>query len=132
MLAIWQKLIEDDSMTNPFAPATIIDEERGVFADGAIRRQAFFVHRKIEFTKPLECDLVYDGWWFRQVVKINGKTVWWRISWTTFYKQIEFNLPEEVDPKRSPCRIDIRFGQGLSIRRFQVTIAGQIAYDEIV
>jgi len=118
-------------MTNPFAPATIIDDERGVFADGAIRRQAFFVHRKIEFTKPLLFDLVYDGWWFRQVVKINGIAVWWRISWTTFYKSIEFNMPEQIDSNRSPVRIDIRFGQGLLIRRFQVTIAGQIAYDEI-
>jgi len=119
-------------MTNPFSPASIIEEERGVFADGAIRRQAFFVHRRIEFTKPIAFDFVYDGWWFRQVVKINGTAVWWRISWTTFYKTIEFELPEDVDQARSPVRIDIRFGQGLSIRRFQVTIAGQTAYDEIV
>jgi hypothetical protein len=119
-------------MTNPFAPASIIDEERGVFADGAVRRQAFFVHRSIEFTRPIAFDLVYDGWWFRQVVKINGTAVWWRISWTTFYKRIDFNLPKEVDSACSPVRIDIRFGQGLLIRRFQVSIAGQIVYDEIV
>lgn len=119
-------------MTNPFAPATIIDEERGVFADGAIRRSAFFVHRRIEFTKPLAFELLYDGWWFRQVVKVNDIAVWRRISWTTFYKQIEFRLPADVDPSGSLVRIDIRFAQGLSIRRFQVTIADRIAYDEIV
>jgi len=118
-------------MLNPFAPATILDDERGVFANSATRRRAMFVYRKIEFTEPFRGELVYDGWWFRQQVTINGMTTWWRVSWVSFHKLIEFNLPAEVDSRQSPVRIDIQFGRGLGIRRFQVTIGGIIAYDEI-
>lgn len=118
-------------MVNPFAPAAILDDERGVFGDGSIRRRAAFVYREIEFTEPFSGFLVYDGWWFRQRVSINGIGVWWRISWTSFHKRIDFRMPAEVDAKESPARIDICFGRGLGIRRFQVTIGGIIAYDEI-
>ncbi len=119
-------------MTNPFAPSTILPDERGVFADGAVRQQAGFVYRVIEFTHPFVGELVYDGWWFRQKVSINGRTLWWRISWVNFYKQIEFQLPPEIDVDERPLRIEIHFGRGLSIRRFQVSVAGMIVYDEIV
>jgi hypothetical protein len=118
-------------MTNPFAPTTNLPNERGVFADGATRRQAGFVYRVIEFTDPFVGELIYDGWWFRQQVSIDGRTLWRRISWARFYKQIDFHLPPEIDNAERPVRIDIQFGLGLSIRRFQVSVAGMIAYDEI-
>lgn len=118
-------------MTNPFAPAAILPDERGVFADGAVRRSGFFVHRCIRFSSPFVGDLVYDGWWFRQKVTVNGITLWWRISWVSFHKRIEFRLPAEIDPAEPPVRIVINFGRALSIRRFQVSVAGRIAYDEI-
>lgn len=60
-------------MTNPFAPTTNLPNERGVFADGATRRQASFVYRVIEFTSPFTGILVYNGWWFQQQVSINGQ-----------------------------------------------------------
>jgi hypothetical protein len=118
-------------MTNPFAPATIISDERGVFADGAVRRRAWFVYRVIEFSQPFVGELVYDGWWFRQKVMVDGITLWWRISWVSFHKQIDFRLPAEIDPDQRAVRIQIDFGRGLSIRRFQVSVDGMIAYDEI-
>ena len=119
-------------MTNPFAPTTILPDERGVFADGATRRQAGFVYRVIEFTDPFVGELIYDGWWFRQRVSINGQTLWWRISWVHFYKQIDCCLPPEIDAAQRPVRIEIHFGRGLSIHRFQVRVAGMIVYDEVV
>jgi hypothetical protein len=118
--------------SNPFAPRVMLEEERGVYADGASLRRSYFVHREIEFTRPIAAVLVYDGWWFRQQVSIDGIVVWRRISWTTFHNRIEFELPAEIDPNRTPVRIDIRFGPGLGIRRFQVTFGGLVAYDEIV
>ncbi len=118
-------------MTNPFAPTTILPNERGVFADGAVRKRAFFVYRAIDFSSPFVGELIYDGWWFRQKVSINGITLWWRVSWVSFHKQIEFHLPPQIDGSESAVRIDIHFGRGLGIRRFQVTVAGMIAYDEI-
>ena len=39
-------------------------------------------------------------------------------------------LPESVDPQRRPCRIDIVFSRGMAIRRFQVWIGDELAYDE--
>lgn len=119
-------------MTNPFAPTTSLPHERGIFADGAMRRQSGFVYRVIEFTAPFVGELIYDGWWFRQQVSINGQTLWRRISWIRFYRQIDFPLPPEIDAAQRPLRIEIQFGPGLSIRRFQVSIAGLIVYDEIV
>lgn len=118
-------------MTNPFAPTTNLPNERGVFADGATRRQASFVYRVIEFTSPFTGILVYNGWWFQQQVSINGQVLWRRISWVNFYKQIDFQLPCDIDPAERPLRIEIHFGLGLSIRRFQVSVAGVIVYDEI-
>jgi hypothetical protein len=117
---------------NPFAPSSILDEERGVFADGAVLRRAYFVHREIEFTRPLAGLLVYDGWWFRQRVTFNEHVLWSQISWVHFCDKIEFRLPAEIDPQTPRIRIDIRFGRGLAIRRFQVTVDGIVAYDEIV
>ncbi len=119
-------------MTNPFAPTVILPDERGVFADGATRLQAGFVYRVIEFTQPFAGVLIYDGWWFRQRVSIHGQTLWRRISWVSFYKQIDVDLPPEIDPEERSLRIEIHFGRGLSIRRFQVSVAGMIVYDEIV
>jgi hypothetical protein len=118
-------------MINPFAPATILPDERGVFADDAIRQRGFFVYRVIEFRAPFSGTLVYDGWWFRQKVSIDGITLWWRISWVNFHKQIDFRLPPEIDAAQRPVRIVINFGRSLSIRRFQVIVDGMIAYDEI-
>lgn len=116
---------------NPFAPCPILVEERGVFADGAVLRRAYFVHREIEFQTPLVGLLVYDGWWFRQAVSFNGQRLWSRITWVRFHDRIEFQLPAELDPSRPMVRIDIRFGRGLGIRRFQVTVDGIAVYDEI-
>ncbi len=119
-------------MTNPFAPTTNLPDERGVFADGATRREAGFVYRVIEFTAPFVGELIYDGWWFRQQVSLNGQVLWRRISWVSFYRQIDFHLPPEVDSAERLLRIEIQFGPGLSIRRFQISLAGMIVYDEIV
>lgn len=118
-------------MTNPFAPSTILPDDHGVFADGAFRRRASFVYREIAFTSPFSGLLIYDGWWFRQQISIDGICVWRRISWAVFHKRIEFALPAEVDPHRSLATIDIRFGHMLTIRRFQVAVGGRTVYDEI-
>jgi hypothetical protein len=64
-------------------------------------------------------------------VSVNGIALWRRISWVSFHKQIDFVLPPNIDPAERAVRIEIRFGRALRIRRFQVTIGGIIAYDEI-
>jgi len=116
---------------NPFDASRILEDEQGVFADGAKLVQRALLFRVIDFELPFQGRFVYDGWWFWQRVSIEGIRVWSKISWLRIERKVQFQLPKEVDALSPPCQIDIHFGPGLSIRRFQVTIAGVVAYDEI-
>ncbi len=118
-------------MDNPFAAAKILDDEKGVFADGAKRIRGMLVYRVIDFEIPFKGRFVYDGWWFWQRVTIAGIRVWSKVSWLRIERQVVFTLPAAVDSLQRQCRIDIHFGPSLTIRRFQVTVAGVVAYDEI-
>lgn len=118
-------------MINPFDASKILVDEKGVFADGATLKRRSLLFRVIDFEIPFHGRLVYDGWWFWQRVTLDGVRVWSKISWLRIEPRFEFRLPVELDPQQSVCRIDIIFGFGLSIRRFQVTVGGIIAYDEI-
>ena len=117
--------------TNPFQPTSNITEDRGVFADFAVRRRSAFLYRVIDFEQPFVGRLVYTGWWFRQAVYINGLPAWFRISWTKIHTSIAFPLPESVDTKKSLGQLEINFTRGLTIRRFRIWIDSKIVYDEI-
>lgn len=116
---------------NPFDPSRILVDERGVFGEGAKLVQRGLLRRVIDFETPFQGRLIYDGKWFRQIVEINGVVVWYRISWLRIHRKLEFQLPSSETGRLSPGRIDIDFGIGLSMRRFQVTIDGIVFYDEI-
>ncbi|MGV3483968.1 MAG: hypothetical protein ACO1RT_06085 [Planctomycetaceae bacterium] len=119
------------SVINPFDASRILVDEKGVFADDAKLVRGSFLFRVIDFEQPFKGRLVYDGWWFWQRVTIDGLRVWSQISWLRIERAIHFRLPAELDSQSRECRIDIQFGPGLRIRRFQVTVAGITAYDEI-
>jgi hypothetical protein len=116
---------------NPFDPSHILVDERGVFGDSAKLVQRGLLRRVIDFEQPFQGRLIYDGKWFRQKVEINGAPAWYRVSWLRIHRKLEFRLPAGLSDLPSQCRIDIDFGIGLSIRRFQVTIGGIVFYDEI-
>lgn len=116
--------------TNPFSVPSQISEDRGVFGN-AKRLRGGFLYRVIEFETPFPCRLVYDGWWFRQTVKLNGIRAWSQISWLNIERTVEFAAPSSVDPSSAPVKIEIDFGRTLFIRRFRVWIDGMIVYDEI-
>ena len=116
--------------SNPFTPSTIPTEERGVFGDSR-RLRSGFLYRVIEVDRPLRCRVVYDGWWFRQKIEVDGEITWFQISWLTIRRHIEFKIPAFIDPNRPDARIEIDFGRSLMIRRFRLWIGGEIAYDEI-
>ena len=118
-------------MVNPFEPSQALTQEKGVFADGAKLIRRTLLYRSIEFTLPFAGKLVYDGWWFWQRVTINGDLVWSKISWLRIEPSITFQLSDSIDPKASVAQIEIQFGPGLLIRRFQVIVNGVVAYDEI-
>lgn len=117
------------SMSNPFA-SSIVSDQRGVFGDSR-RIRAGFLYRVIQIDAPVSCQLVYDGWWFRQKIEIDGQRAWFQISWLTIRRHIEFTIPASVDPRQPAAVIEIEFGRSLGIRRFRVWIDGQIAYDEV-
>jgi hypothetical protein len=115
---------------NPFAVTNLPPSERGVFGD-ARRIRSSFLYRVIELGSPSYCRIVYDGWWFRQKVEIDGVLAWWRISWLTIQRRVEFRVPAEVNAKQPHGRIEIEFGRGLMIRRFRCWIDDSLVYDEI-
>ena len=74
--------------------------------------------------------MVYSGWWFRQTLDFDGLRVWSQISWLSIRRDIEFQLPEDIDPLCRRGRIKIDFGRGLRISRYQVWIDDETVYDE--
>jgi hypothetical protein len=74
---------------------------------------------------------IYDGWWFRQTIKISGHMAWSQISWLTIERKAEFELPQEVSAHRLPCKIEIDFAKALLIKRFRIWIDDDLVYDEI-
>ena len=117
-------------MSNPFSPTSIVSNERGVFGSARLVR-SWFLYRVIEIDSPLNIQLVYNGWWFRQKVEINGETSWFQISWLTIQRHVEFDIPSSVDPGQPSAAIEIEFGKALLIRRFRVWVSQQLVYDEI-
>ncbi len=117
--------------TNPFSVPTQLPDERGVFGDARLIRKGF-LYRVIEIHSPIQAKLVYDGWWFRQTVKINGTSCWSQISWLTIERNAEFNLPEKVSAVPLSCKIEINFARGLQIKRFRIWFSDRLTYDEIL
>lgn len=116
--------------TNPFAAPNPTPGQRGVYGNARAVRSGF-LYRVIEVDAPLRCKVVYDGWWFRQKIEINGYRAWFQISWLTIRRRIDFRVPAQVDRSEPQGAIEIHFGPSLMIRRFRLWIGGQIVYDEI-
>lgn len=115
---------------NPFSVTNLTPNERGIFGS-AKRLRSSFLYRVIEVGDPPRHRIVYDGWWFRQKIEIDGRLAWWRVSWLTIQRNVEFRLPPEVDPDQPEGRIEIEFSRGLMIRRFRLWIGQSLIYDEI-
>lgn len=116
--------------TNPFSVPSQIPEERGVFGN-ARRVRGGFLYRVIEFETPFACQLVYDGWWFRQKVNLNGRRAWSQISWLNIEREAQFSVPADISAANPNARIEIEFGRTLFIRRFRLWIDEMLIYDEI-
>ncbi|MDF1840316.1 MAG: hypothetical protein P1U77_02715 [Rubripirellula sp.] len=115
---------------NPFAVTNVAPLETGTFGTSKrIRRN--FLYRVIEIGPPHLFQLVYDGWWFRQKVEIDGVLVSRRISWLSIQRKVKFQVPSNVDSNQPTGRIEIDFTRGLMIRRFRLWIGDELVYDEI-
>ncbi len=119
-------------IVNPYSVTSKSPPQTGYFGQHATRREAAFLYRVIEIRHPIEAELVYSGWWFRQTVDLAGLRVWSKISWLSISPKVEFRLPEAVDSAGRSGRIEIDFTRGLRIRRFRVWIDEQLVYDEVV
>ena len=118
-------------MVNPYSVSSKAPLETGVFGDFATRRNASFLYRVVDLQHPIEAEFVYDGWWFRQKIAINGVTVWWKVSWLWIGREAVFQLPQSVDSQERYGRIEIDFGRGLRFRRFRIWIDDELVYDEV-
>lgn len=126
---------------NPFAVSSQNALEKGVFSEFATLRRRTFLYREIDFRSPFEGMFVYNGWWFRQIITINGHPCWFQISWLTIAAKFEFDLPTEVALEdnwtflhgdQRNLRGEIQFTRGLMIRRFRLWLCETVIYDEIV
>ena len=117
--------------TNPFSVPNELPNERGVFGDARLIKKGF-LYRVIEIEKPAVMRFVYNGWWFRQTIKISDYMAWSQISWLTIERNAEFALPQELFAHRLPCKIEIDFAKALLIKRFRIWIDDQLVYDEIL
>ena len=117
---------------NPYSVGSAAPLQKGFFGDYAVRREGTFLYRVIGIEHPVQTELAYSGWWFRQTIDLSGIRVWSRISWLSIHHQAEFELPASVDPQQRHGRIEIDFARGLRIRRFRVWIDEQLVYDEVV
>ena len=117
--------------TNPFSVPQELPNERGVFGEARLIKKGF-LYRVIEIEKPVAMKFVYDGWWFRQTIKISDHMAWSQISWLTIERNADFEIPPAVSANRLPCRIEIDFAKALLIRRFRIWIDERLVYDEIV
>ena len=105
--------------------------ERGVFGDHAQRVAGGFLYRVIEFSQPVEFELVYSAWWFRQTIDIGSLRVWRRVSWLWIHDRAKFTLPPSIDPSERSGEMKIDFSRGLRIRRFRIWIDDELIYDEV-
>lgn len=117
--------------TNPFSIPRELPSERGVFGDARLIKKSF-LYRVIELERPIPVRFVYNGWWFRQTVKISNHMAWSQISWLTIERNAEFEIPEVVSAGRLPCKIEIDFARALMIKRFRIWIDENLVYDEIL
>lgn len=115
---------------NPFSVPTYLENERGVFGDARLMKKGF-LYRVIEFQNPFQCQLIYNGWWFRQTINLNGHLVWSQISWLTIQRNADFTVPEQATTGSIPGKIEIEFGRTLMIHRFRLWIDSRLVYDEI-
>jgi hypothetical protein len=120
---------------NPFLPSAEIETEKGVTGDARLVRSSF-LFRIIELDSPfpksqIPIRLRYSGWWFVQRVDVNGIRAWTKISWLDLSRQIQFDLPAEVDSQCRPVNIEINFRPGLMIRRFRIWVDGQLQFDQV-
>ncbi|WP_233148500.1 hypothetical protein [Rhodopirellula sp. MGV] len=117
---------------NPYSVSSEAPLQTGIFTERASLIDRTFLYRVIEIRSPLEFELCYSGWWFRQSIQIAGVTAWSKISWLDIDRNVEFRLPESIDPEQRRGQIEIDFARGLRIRRFRVWVADQLVYDEVV
>lgn len=126
---------------NPFEASKSEEIHRGVFSDHAVLTAKSFLYRRISVQSPFTGDLLYTGWWFRQLVAVDGQVCWFQISWLNIRPRFEIDLPESVaidpawsgrdHPQPRRLRFEIDFSRGLRIRRLRIWLAGRMLYDEI-
>ena len=132
-------------MPNPYSAATNLTQQTGIFTDSAQLVRSAFLYRMIRLDDlPIHavnhvagnhaagCLIIYSGWWFWQRVKVDSRIVWSQVSWISLSRTIQFTIPptrEGDSPRQGGIEID--FAPGLRIKRFRLSVDGQVVFDEI-
>ena len=118
----------DPPAINPYAATSRVDLTPESYA-GAHRRRSSFLYRWIEVDDPIPLSILFSGWWFIQRLRVNGRLLWWKISWLRIERRITAHLPADIDPQTRPLQIEITFAPALQITRYQIHLANQTLYD---
>ena len=127
-------------MPNPYSATTNLTDHTGIFTDSAQLIRSAFLYRMIRLDDlPIRgatgadgCVVTYSGWWFWQRVKVDAQIVWSQVSWVSLSRTIEFKFPPSREGDSTlQGGIEIDFAPGLRIKRFRLSVDGQVVFDEI-
>lgn len=126
-----------DASSNPFAPpktATDIDtlrkELRAQENGDPVCVYRGLLEREVIAPGEKGWKLEYSGINFRQRIRLNGKTVWWCITWIWFQRFIHFRAPASPGQPDADWMVEVFVGRFLRIARFRVVINGQEVFFE--
>jgi len=99
-------------------------------ASGAICTERSLLAREIVMPGARGWRIDYSGVNFRQRIRLNGRTVWWCITWIWFQRFITFRAPIQEGEPEAEWLIEIVVGRFLKIDRFRISINGQDVFVE--
>jgi hypothetical protein len=119
--------------SNPFAPPSTqlgVDELKASLSEDNVDSEAVCVQRGLLAIEVVKSGshpwtLSYSGINFRQVIHLNGKVVWWCITWVWFQRFIEFYQPLAPGLPDSHWVVEVTIGRFLRLATFRITIDGQ-------
>ncbi len=123
--------MSSDETPNPYRSPSPVQHQGVVYGDYAKRRRGGFLFREIELTGRFDGVLRYTGWWFVQRVFLNDRRLWWKISWLTLQRRVDFRLPDATG-QAVDATLQMDFDARLRFRRFQLIADDVSIYDEIV
>lgn|GEM_PF-2143186 len=125
-------------ISNPFSPPATklgLDELKSALTEDDLATEAVCVRRtllgrEVVSAGPTPWTLEYSGLHFRQIVRVNGRTVWWCLTWVWFSRFIEFRQPLLPGAPDSHWMVEVVVGRFMRLDIFRIVIDGKEVFRE--